>query len=161
MIDFINTLKEITTPKKTNNMIFGEVTSIDPLKIDIGNNIVLSGEFLYLGQMCRPHRVTIPHTHQYNGTTEYSSASSVATNPLLTQKGDLSFAGSGSLVEVNGHQHDIKEQVTEDVHKKGTDYEESVTIEIEPKLQKGDIVLMFAMNDNQMYYVAERVEVNK
>lgn len=161
MINLFNTIKKISQPPKRNNMIFGEVVGIDPLQIQIDNNLVLSGKFLYLGQMCRPHKVKIPHTHQYNGTTEFASATSIATDPTLTQKGDLSFTGSGSLVEVKGHQHDIKEQVTEDVHKEGTDFEEGVTIEIEPKLAVGDIVLMFAMNDGQMYYVAERVEADE
>ena len=160
MISIVNSIKKLASPKKTNNMIFGEVKSVDPLKIDIGDNIILSDKFLYLGQMCRPHKVKIPHTHQYNGSTENAGATSSATDPTLTQRGDLSITGQATSVEVSGHKHDIKEQVTEDVHKKGTDYEESVTIEIEPKLKVGDIVLMFAMNDNQCYYVAERVEAD-
>lgn len=174
MINLVNIIKKIATPKKTNNMIFGEVTCIDPLKIDIGNNIVLSGKFLYLGQMCRPYKVTIPHTHEYNGETEKATATSGGTvvtppgtitpSPTPTKtSGDLSmtFAGQGALTvtEISGHSHKIEKQVTEDVHKEGTDFEEYVTIEIEPKLKVGDKVLMFAMNDNQCYYVAERVEV--
>lgn len=156
--NFINAIKKMVKQNKPNTMIYGIVKTVDPLSIDIGNGIVLPKEFLFLGQMCRPHKVKIPHTHQYNGETEYSSASSVATDPTLTNKGDLTFAGQGSLTEVKGHKHDIKEQVTEDVHKKGTDYEEYVIIEIEPKLKVGDTVLMFAFNDYQKYYVAERIE---
>ena len=158
IINIVNSIKKISKPKKTNNMIFGEVKKVDPLEIDIGDGVVLSGKFLYLGQMCRPHKVKIPHTHEYNGKTQNAGASSVATDPTLTQKGDLSVTGQATVVEVSGHKHDIKDQVTEDVHKQGSDYEESVTLEIEPKLAVGDIVLMFAMNDNQCYYVAERVE---
>ena len=156
--NFINAIKKMVKQNKPNTMIYGIVKTVDPLSIDIGNGIVLPKEFLFLGQMCRPHKVKIPHTHQYNGETEYSSASSVATDPTLTNKGDLTFSGQGSLTEVKGHKHDIKEQVTEDVHKEGTDFEEYVTIEIEPKLKKGDTVLMFAFNDYQKYYVAERIE---
>lgn len=154
----INSLRGLSEKPVRDNLIYGEVTSITPLKIDIGNNIILTEDFLFLGQMCRPHKVKIPHTHQYNGKTEKASATSIATDPTLTQKGDLSLTGSGTLVEVSGHQHDIKEQVTEDVHKEGTDYEESVTIEIEPKLKKGDTVLIFAFNNFQKFYVAERIE---
>ena len=154
----IRSIKELSERPERDNLIYGEVTSVDPLKIDIGNNITLTEEFLFLGQMCRPYKVTIPHTHQYNGKTEKSSATGIATDPTLKNKGDLSFSGSGSLIEVSGHLHDIKEQVTEDVHKKGTDYEEYVTIEIEPKLRKGDIVLIFAFNNFQKFYVAERIE---
>jgi hypothetical protein len=74
------------------------------------------------------------------------------------------FTGSGSLTDNsvtitdNKHQHIIDRQITKDVHFPQSDYEESVTIEIEPKLKEGDLVLMFAFNNFQMYYVAERIE---
>ena len=158
MISIVNNIKKIATPKQTNNMIFGEVTSVDPLKIDIGNHVVLSGKFLYLGQMCRPHKVTIPHTHKYSGKTEYGKANG-APGLVITTTGQAVT----TVVETQGHTHDIKNQETDDVHKEncGTDYEKSVTIEIYPKLAVGDKVLMFAMNSNQLYYVAERVEVDE
>ena len=156
---FVRVMKNIANKSnQPDTMIFGEVKAIDPIEIDIGNNIVLTEEFLFLGQMCRPHKVKIPHTHEYNGTTENAGASGSATDPTLTQKGDLSVTGQATVVEVSGHKHDIKDQVTEDVHKSGSDYEESVTLEIEPKLKVGDKVLMFAFNNYQMYYVAERIE---
>lgn len=157
MLDVIQKMTNKTNVPDT--MFIGTIVKLNPTEIDIGHNLIIDEKQLFIGQMCRPHKVKIPHTHQYNGVTEFASASSVATNPALTQKGDLSFTGSGSLLEINGHQHDIKEQVTEDVHKEGTDFEESVTIEIEPKLQVGDKVLMFAFNNYQSYYVAERIEV--
>lgn len=146
-IRLVRSLKKLTDKPQSNNMIVGEITSIDPLKIDIGNNIVLTKKFLYLGQMCRPYKVTIPHTHEYNGDTENA-------------KTGISAAAPNGPCEITdtGHTHQIKDQVTEDVHKKGSDYEESVTIEIYPKLKVGDKVLLFAMNNNQFYYVAERIE---
>lgn len=151
---FVNVMKNIAN--KTNQpdtMIFGEVKELDPIKIDIGNNIILTEEFLFLGQMCRPHKVKIPHTHEYNGKTEYAKASG-APGMVVTTTGQATT----TVVETQGHKHDIKDQVTEDVHKSGSDYEKSVTIEIEPKLKVGDKVLMFAFNNYQMYYVAERIE---
>ena len=226
MIDIVNTIREMTAPKKTNNMIFGEVKSIDPLKIDIGNNIVLSEKFLYLGQMCRPHKVTIPHKHLINAIesgktkaiTTTAISAGVATNvPQKTGTYDVktqevkrnddegtnertlktetksgidlggatlsmsidvtgsittgtspSGATSGAVTKTtdlstftpsdSGHEHIIPEHETQDVHFPNTDYEDSVEIEMYPRLKVGDIVLMFAMNDNQLYYVAERVE---
>lgn len=153
-ISLFNTIRKINEPKRNNNMIFGEVTSVDPLKVDIGNNVILTEEFLYLGQMCRPHKVKIPHTHEYNGETENGKTGISATTTATV---GLTPVGTVTIID-SGHTHEIKKQVTEDVHKSGTDYEESVTIEIEPKLKVGDIVLMFAMNNFQLYYVAERVE---
>ena len=158
MLNFAKSIKRISngSSKPKDNMIFGKVTKIKPLNIDIGGNIILTEDFLFLGQMCRPHKVKIPHTHEYNGTTENSGASGVATG--VTNKGDLTITGQVTVLETNGHNHKIKEQVTEDVHKSNTTYEKYVTIEIEPKLKVGDTVLMFAMNNLQMYYVAERIE---
>lgn len=225
MIDIVNNIKKIAMPKQTNNMIFGEVTSIDPLKIDIGNNIVLSDKFLYLGQMCRPHKVTIPHNHLINalesgktkaitttgisagvstdvpqttgtydvktqkitrndekGTDErelqtetksnidlggatLKMAINVATSPVSTSGGAGTVTSTVDLSTFtptdNGHEHIIPEHSTQDVHFPNTDYEESVTMEIYPRLKVGDKVLMFAMNNNQLYYVAERVEVDE
>lgn len=156
-IRLVNLIRDIAKKEVKNNetMIFGTVVKVDPLEIDIGNNIVLTKEFLFLGQMCRPHKVKIPHTHQYNGTTENGttgiSATTTATVSATPTPGVITIIDSG-------HTHDIKNQVTEDVHKQGTDFEECVVLEIEPVLQKDDKVLMFAFNNNQMYYVAERIE---
>lgn len=149
-IRLVNLIRNIAKKEINHNdtMIFGTVVKVDPLEIDIGNNIVLTKEFLFLGQMCRPHKVKIPHTHQYNGTTENGT-----TGMIITTVGQAT-----TTVVDNGHIHNIKNQVTEDVHKQGTNFEESVTLEIEPVLKKGDKVLMFAFNNNQMYYVAERIE---
>lgn len=150
----VNVIKKISDQSnKPDTLTFGIVKSVDPLKIDIGNNIILTEEFLFLGQMCRPHKVKIPHTHEYNGKTEYAKASG-APGMVVTTTGQATT----TVVETQGHKHDIKDQVTEDVHKSGSDYEKSVTIEIEPKLKVDDKVLMFAFNNYQMYYVAERIE---
>ena len=154
----LKAFESLAKTPQPDTLIYGTIKTLDPISIEIQQGIILEKEQLFLGQMCRPHKVTIPHTHEYNGTTEYSSASGVATDPTLIHRGDLSFAGDGSLFEVSGHPHDIKDQVTEDVHKKGSDYEECVVLEIEPKLKVGDIVLMFAFNNFQKFYVAERIE---
>ena len=154
----LNALADLMKGNDADTMIYGTVRTLLPLSIEIQQGIILEEKMLFLGQMCRPHKVKIPHTHEYNGITEYSSASSIATDPTLIRKGDLSFSGQGSLSEVSGHFHDIKDQVTEDVHKEGSDYEECVILEIEPKLKVGDKVLMFAFNNFQKFYVAERIE---
>ena len=159
---FVNVIKKISDQSnKPDTMTFGIVKSVSPLKIDIGNNIILTEEFLFLGQMCRPYKVKIPHTHQINIETENAGATSNATG-VGKYKGDLTITTVGqattTVTETNGHKHQIKEKLTEDVHKEKTDFEKYVTIEIEPKLTVGDKVLMFAFNNYQMYYVAERIE---
>lgn len=223
----IRALRKLFPQDTRNNMIVGEVNSINPLKIDIGNNVILTSEFLILGQNCRPHRVTIPHTHLVNalmseqtkaiittgisagvatdvpqttgtydintqkitrneekGTNERELKTETKSNVDLggaTLKMKIDVAGSavtGSSVSGgavtaavatttdlstftptdNGHQHIIPEHSTQDVHFPGTDYEDAVEMEIYPRLKVGDKVLMFAFNNFQMYYVAERIE---
>lgn len=218
----IRALRKLFPQDTRNNMIVGEVNSINPLKIDIGNNVILTSEFLILGQMCRPHKVTIPHSHLVNafmsektkginttgisagvstdvpqktgtydiktqeitrneekGTNERELKTETKSNVDLggaTLKMKIDVTGSavaGSLgggsvtgtVDLstftptdNGHQHIIPEHSTQDVHFPGTDYEDSVEMEIYPRLKVGDKVLMFAFNNFQMYYVAERIE---
>nr|DAI52574.1 MAG TPA: Protein of unknown function (DUF2577) [Caudoviricetes sp.] len=206
-INFVKAIRMITNQPKRNNMLFGEVVSVEPLKIDIGNDVVLTKKFLYLGQMCRPHKVKIPHTHildthftenspsigsvgaglvvgkAYEVAQSSLAASTMNPYTTLDDEGEevqhsisdkdlgrgsistsISVSGQATVIDDsvtikdNKHKHIIDRQITKDVHFPKSDYEESVTIEIEPKLQVGDIVLMFAMNDFQMYYVAERVE---
>ena len=210
-----------------DNMTFGVVTSIDPLKVDIGNNIIIDDKHLFLGQMCRPHRVTIPHSHLVDtflsdssraintksisagtstdepqntasydvktqeitrnddeGTNERELKTETKSNVDLggaTFKMKVDVAGSGvtgssvsggavtaSVVSTadkstftvtdDKHLHIIPEHETQDVHFPGTDYEDSVEIEIYPRLKVGDKVLLFSFNNHQMYYVAERIE---
>ena len=217
-----NVMRKMNRKNNIDNMIIGTVNKIDPLEVDAGNGLILSSEFLFLGQMCRPHKVTIPHTHQINAfesentkaiNTKSISAGVAVDVPQTTgtyvvktqdinrndEKGidertlktetksgiDLGGAslsmsvnvtgspiagslGAGTVtstidlstftVNDNGHKHIIPEHSTQDVHFPKTEYEESVTIEIYPRLKVGDKVLMFAMNNYNMYYIAERIE---
>ena len=220
--NLVNAIKRMMNQNKPNTMIYGTVKTIDPLSVDIGNGITLPKEFLFLGQNCRPHKVTIPHNHLINaiesgktkGVITTSISAGVATDvqqttgtyDVKTQKitrndekgiderelqtetksnidlggASLSMAidvstspvstnaGAGTVTKTidlstftptdNGHEHIIPEHSTQDVHFPDTDYEESVTIEIYPRLKVGDTVLMFAFNDYQKYYIAERIE---
>lgn len=179
--EIIEAIRSVVEKEPQDNMLFGTVESVSPLKIKLNEKIILEEKMLFLGQACRPYKVKIPHNHQINGVTEKSKAVSGVTNEgsytrtkINEETGEeeteevnvdlggaqLNYEGEGTLtiVEPEGHAHIIKEQYTEDVHKKDTDYEEAVTIEIEPKLDKGDRVLLFAFNNFKMFYVAERLE---
>lgn len=227
MNKFVNVIRKISDQSnRPDTMIVGEVTSIDPLQIDIGHNIILPSSLLFLGQNCRPHKVTIPHNHLINAletnttkaitTTGISAGTStdvpqktgsydVKTQEIkrnddkgidertlktetksnvdlggATLKMAINVTGSATSTMVasspmsgsvtltsdlstftpsdNGHKHIIPEHSTQDVHFPQTDYEQSVTIEIYPRLKIGDKVLMFAFNNYQMYYIAERIE---
>ena len=205
--NFINAIKKMVKQNKPNTMIYGIVKTVDPLSIDIGNGIVLPKEFLFLGQMCRPHKVKIPHTHildthftemspsvgsigagtiagtAFEQTQKALAESTMVTYKTLDENGNevtntiskknLGRSSIQTSIEVGGqatiiddsvmitdseHKHIINKQITKDVHFPKSDYEECVILEIEPKLKVGDTVLMFAFNDYQKYYVAERIE---
>ena len=205
----LKVLKEKINPEnKHDTMIFGTVKSVDPIQIEIYNGLILEEGQLFLGQMCRPYKVKIPHTHIVDthfsekstsiGTHAGGTVSGGAvkeqiynlqakTNQILYKtlddegneinnqiseeelgrgnfQSNITVGGSASiatdLIEItdNKHKHIIPKQITKDVHFPKSDYEKSVTIEIEPKLQKDDIVLLFAFNNFQKFYVAERIE---
>lgn len=140
-IKLFNAIKRASQPASNpDNMIFGTVESVDPLKVRISDKIVLPEQFLFLGQMCRPHKVTIPHTHMLEGNTGKNQP--VCSNCSGTHTHSLN-----DIETINVHDEEVD-----------TDYKEFVTLEIHPKLKEGDKVLMFAFNNGQMYYVAERIE---
>ena len=225
IIGIVNALKRLFPRDTRDNMIVGTVVKTEPLKIDIGQGVVLTEEFLYLGQMCRPWKVTIPHKHlidsfltektkainttgisagistdvaqttgQYDVKTqeiEYDDEQGTTKRTLNTEtKSNVDLGGatlkmkidvatstvqagaySGTVIKTtdlstftpkdDGHIHIITEKQTQDVHFAGTEYEESVEMEIYPRLAPNDKVLMFAMNNFQMWYVAERISYVK
>lgn len=208
MINIVNTIKKMSdTSNRPDTMVFGTVVKTSPLEIDIGNEIVLTEKFLFLGQMCRPHKVKIPHTHivdthftelspsvgsigsgmvagvAFETAQKAASAAAMNSYTTLDDKGneiqhtisdkDLGRSSIATSIKVGGaasimddsvmitdskHKHIIPRQTTKDVHLPKSDYEECVVLDIEPKLAVGDKVLMFAFNNYQMYYVAERIE---
>lgn len=131
-------LAHATSPVKSSEVFYAKIETLEPLSIR--SEIFpepIPEEFLILGQMCRPHNVTIPHKHEYNGVTEQTNDGGQGASP---------------------HSHEIKQQVTEDLHEGTGGYsQEYVTIEIYPKLQIGDTVLVFSFNNGQKFYIAERV----
>lgn len=141
MLNSLSKLSQTQMPKG-NGMTFGIIKSLRPLSVRVDNhNFDLPEEFFFLGQMVRPHKVTIPHKHEYNGETELANDGGQGASP---------------------HKHDILKQVTEDLHEGTGGYSQPhVTLEIEPKLKVGDRVLLFSFNDGQKYYVAERIEVEE
>ncbi len=214
-ISLYKTIKDIARQPQRDNCIIGTVKTVNPLKIDIGNNVILDENFLWLGQMCRPHRVTIPHTHiidthftqpskaignhvagtmpptisaqeqqldtqakstmisyttlkdetndEVDGIEEPQQISEAdlgrgAIQKQLTITGQATVAQDQLTFTDNGHKHIIDRQITKDVHFAKSDFQSGVTLCIEPSLSIGDRVLMFAFNNWQMYYVAERIE---
>ena len=138
IVENIKRVAQATSEVRCSELLYGTIVKLSPLSIKIDDLAdTITEEFLVLGQMCRPHTVTIPHKHEYNGQTEQTND-----------------GGQGA----SSHSHEIKKQITEDLHVGTGGYkQDSVTLEIYPKLKVGDKVLMFSFNNGQKYYVAESI----
>jgi hypothetical protein len=138
MLESITALSKASNTEETG-FAYGTIRSLNPLSVLVdGHSVALPEEFFILGQNVRPHKVTIPHKHEYNGETE------------LEEDGGL---GASS------HKHSILKQVTEDLHEGTGGYKQDyVIIDIYPSLSVGDRVIMLRSNNGQKYYILERVE---
>lgn len=136
MIESLVAVSKASNTEETG-FAYGTIRSLSPLSVLVdGHSVALPEEFFILGQNVRPHKVTIPHKHEYNGETE------------------LANDGQGS-----DHKHVIKQQVTEDLHEGTGGYQQDyVVIDIYPPLSVGDRVIMLRSNSGQKYYILERVE---
>ena len=137
----VRATKKLTDKPIPDTLLYGTVSGINPLQITLQSGLVIKEPHLFLGEALRPHNVSMPHKHQYSGDTE-STAGLVgyASTPI-------------------DHKHSIKKQTTEDVHKTQGNKEKYITIEMYPKLDVSDTVLVFAFNDFQKFYVAERIKI--
>ena len=136
-------LESITALSKTSNteetgITYGTIRSLNPLYVLIdGHSEPLPEEFFILGQNVRPHKVTIPHKHEYSGETELENDGGQGASP---------------------HKHQILQQVTEDLHvETGGWQQDYVILDIYPPLSVGDRVIMLRSNNGQKYYILERV----
>ena len=139
MIETLVAVSKMSNTEDTG-FAYGTIKSLNPLSILVdGHSEPLSEEFFILGQNVRPHKVTIPHKHEYNGQTE------------------LENDGQGS-----DHYHEIKQQTTEDLHVGTGGYKQDyVILDIYPPLAVNDRVLMIRSNDGQKYYILERIEAEE
>ena len=135
MIESLAAVSKMSNTEETG-ITYGTIKSINPLSILIdGHSEVLPADFFILGQNVRPHKVTIPHKHEYNGETE------------------LENDGQGS-----DHKHCIKQQITEDLHEGTGRYKQDyVILDIYPPLSVNDRVILLRTNSGQKYYILERV----
>ena len=112
MIESLVAVGKMSNTESTG-FAYGTIKTLNPLSVLVdGHSEILPEEFFILGQNVRPHKVTIPHKHEYNGKTE------------------LANDGQGS-----DHYHNIKQQITEDLHEGTGGYQQDyVILDIYPPL---------------------------
>ncbi len=139
-----------------NNLLYGIIKKVNPIEIELQQGLIINDKHIILGEALRPHNVSMPHIHEYNGETEDTGGQMVMGTNFVS----VSVTGQATVTNVSDkHNHKIKEQNTEDVHKTQNKNEKYVTITMYPPLGESDIVMLFSMNRGQMYYVAERVKI--
>lgn len=120
--------------------IYGEVTSVEPLKIKVDDRYEIDKDFIILSGFCRETIIKIPvddenqHVHKIKGTTKITMLS-----------GPLDGTGA-PITDAAGHSHNIEF----DSQKALPD------IMIWRGLEKGDIVRMLRFTSASVHYVLER-----
>lgn len=137
MIESLTAVSQMSNTEETG-ITYGTIKSVNPLSVLVdGHSDILPEDFFILGQNVRPHKVTIPHKHEYNGLTESA------------------FDGG---MGASSHSHEILKQVTEDLHVGTGGYQQDyVILDIYPPLSVDDRVILLRTNNGQKYYILERV----
>jgi len=121
------------------DLLYGKVTSIDPLEVQVVNEpkLILTEEFLLLSPLCKKKEFTIPewnteeeeeHTHQVPSIQTY---------------------------DASGHVHAVPSQDTE----AGVAHKHTIlkhTVEVWRGLEVDDIVLMLRVLRGAKYYLLQR-----
>lgn len=80
---------------------------------------------------------------------------SISTNIIVS--GQATVVDDSVTIKDEQHKHFLPIHNTLDVHYPKQKFEDYVTLQISPPLAKDDIVLLFAFNDFQKFYIAERL----
>lgn len=127
----INIIKEASRPVSSDyaDILFGEVTSLEPLKIWVDNRLEIKGEQIILSMLVKEMIIKIPTPDSFTHTHTISAHSTE----------------SGGDVP---HTHTIAEKVTQSALPE---------IKLWRGLETGDKVILIRAHLGQKYYVAERV----
>lgn len=128
----IQTIQSMAKPPigETTDLLFGEVTSVSPLKIWIDNRFEVDEQFLILSALVKETIIHIP-------TAKTSMHSHIIPEHTTDSGG------------ADSHTHTVPEMTT---------YSSLPSITLWRGLIIGDKVRLLRMNNGQMYYIIEREE---
>lgn len=115
-------------PRAKNNFLFGVVTNVSPLEIQVNDFPLIKESMIVLGRNC-VERITYIDKH-----THIIPAHQTEPEPLRT------------------HIHPIEPWETEETDR---------FVVVNRGLRVGDTVFMIQSNDNQKYYVCERIGADR
>lgn len=134
--DLIKIIKKIVVETVENtkpcNYVFGEVTKVDPLEINVEQKFILSEEMLTLTKSVTKQIVPLELDFDSEGNT---------TN-ITVKKYESEEYPHTHEVEENEHKHMIKQELE---------------LEIVPGLEVGEIVILLRQSGGQKYLVLDRV----
>lgn len=154
----INIMNQVKKEDKsdTTDMMFGVVTSINPLKIKVENRFEITEEFIMLSAMCKEMTVNIfAHAHEITTSVEVADAHTHGT-PVGT-------TGATAVGDHGTHTHTIPAATTDSdgahTHAATSSENEKLTsVTLWRGLEVNDKVRMLRVSKGQLYYVLEREE---
>lgn len=149
----------VVEESKPTAVLFGEVTSVSPLKITIDQKLTLDENFLILTNNVRDHKVDMTfdfstksktldgnHSHDTQSSGDISVTSKLKPEqPGTVIENEVTNTSSTSISEAKinlTHSHDIKGKTTVTVHY---------------GLKKGEKVILIRYNKGQKFLVLDRV----
>lgn len=121
---------------KPTTVVFGEVTSVSPLKITIDQKFTLSEDFLILTSNVKDHDVYMT----FDFSTETTSLSANHTHNAITED-NVKVDVSQKNISLN-HSHSVKGKKKFTIHN---------------GLSKGEKVILIRFNKGQKFLVLDRV----
>jgi hypothetical protein len=175
LLDIINNQIEKKTRNFGETLFIGEIKSLDPIEIEIDEDIILYGNQLVLSKYLKPFKCKIEHTHkdfetEKNDVPIEIRLTSLSTNVSGSSDTGGSVTGLGTLVNGEGiekesHDHDIKQQSDKTAYKIDDEInsgqlvnEDFVWFRIDPPLAVGNKVILLSFNNKKLFYVVERIE---
>lgn len=155
----IQTIQSMAKPPvgETTDLLFGEVTSVSPLKIRVDNRFEVDSQFLILSELVKEKVITID-SHNHNVPSYETLNETIGAHNHNIAAHETS--------EEEDHTHDIASLISDDsglsTHKHGVSSvntsKELTKITLWRGLRVGDKVRLLRVSNGQMYYIIEREE---
>lgn len=99
--------KQAVDASNPAHILFGEVTSIDPLEVNVDQRFNLTADFLVVPESLTRYEVDLSHSHSYqdnNGSGDTTRTSEVALVEPIVIRAGLQIGDKLILIRVQGGQ---------------------------------------------------------
>lgn len=95
--------KEAVNADNPVNILYGEVTKVNPLEVNVDQRFTLTADFLVLTENMTRYEVGLTHTHQYDDDGLQETTEEALTEPVVIRKG-LEVGNKVLLLRIQGGQ---------------------------------------------------------